>query len=168
MGAEAIPGAKAQPLLQGAPGAGADDPPAERLVGVIAGGARSEGSMDASDYPVPFGDPPIMRGRIDRAGGVVTVALTGEFDLAARRAFTAAITQIEATKPRGIVVNVQELSFMDSSGIHGLLGAHRRAEGSHSFAVVNGSGPAHRTLQLAGLDEVLVMVDDPEELPQQA
>ena len=114
--------------------------------------------MNASDYPVPFGDAPIMRGRIDRDGGVVTLSLVGEFDMAARESFRAALMAIEATKPRGIVVNVQELSFMDSSGVHGLWGAHRRAEGSHSFAVLNGSGPAHRMLQIAGLEGVLVMI----------
>ena len=96
-----------------------------------------------------------MRGRIDRDADVVTLTLAGEFDLVARDAFTVTVTQIEATRPRAIVVNLTELDFMDLSGIHGLLGAHRRAEGSHAFAVLDGSGPAHRTIRLVGLEGLL-------------
>ena len=106
-----------------------------------------------------------MSGRIDRVDDVVTLTLTGEFDLASEKAFTATMTVIEATNPRQIVVNVQELAFMDATGAKGLLEAHRRAAGAHSFAVLNGSGPAHRLIQLVGLDELLLMVDRPSELP---
>ena len=117
------------------------------------------------DFPIRFGQKAIMRGRLDRADGVVTLALAGEFDLASRDAFAAAMAEIEASKPRGIVVNVQGLTFMDSTGIKGLYEADRRAGGAHTFAVLNGSGPAHRVLQMVGLDRVLLMVDHPSALP---
>ncbi len=106
-----------------------------------------------------------MRGRLDRASGFATLTLAGEFDLASRDAFTAAMMEIEGSKPRGIVVNVQGLTFMDSTGIKCLYEADRRAAGAHSFAVLNGSGPAHRALQLVGLDRVLLMVDRLSQLP---
>jgi anti-sigma B factor antagonist len=131
-------------------------------------GRQASGTADMSvsaEYPLQFGEPPIMRGRLERVDDVVTLILDGEFDLVAIDAFTTTMIEIEATNPRGIVVNVQGLSFMDSTGIKGLVEAHRRASGAHSFAVLNGSGPAHRTLQLVGLDQVLVMVDDASELP---
>jgi anti-anti-sigma factor len=129
--------------------------------GVEASAARPE----ADEFPLAFGAPPLMRGRVDRVNEVVTLTLDGEFDLVAREAFRDAMETIEATNPRGIVVNVQGLSFMDSTGIQGLFDAHQRAAGARTFAILNGSGPAHRTLKLVGLDRVLTMVDRPSQLP---
>ncbi len=119
----------------------------------------------ADDFPMAFGTPPLMWGRIDRVGDTVILSLAGEFDLVARDAFAAALVAIEATDPLRIVVNVQGLTFMDSTGIKQLFDAHQRATGAHTFAVLNGSGPAHRTLELVGLDRVLIMVDNPSQLP---
>jgi anti-anti-sigma factor len=123
--------------------------------GDTAAAARSA----VGEFPLAFGAPPLMRGRVDRVGEVVTLTLDGEFDLVARDPFTDAMETIEAMHPRGIVVNVQGLSFMDCTGVNGLLDAHRRAAGAHTFAILNGSGPAHRMLKLVGLDRVLTVVD---------
>lgn len=105
-----------------------------------------------------------MRGRIDRDDDVVTLALEGEFDLAGASAFASTLAEIEATSPRAIVIDVQGLSFMGSTGIKALLAAHQRAAGVRSFAILNGSGPAHRALLLVGLDAHLLMVDHPSEV----
>lgn len=109
-----------------------------------------------------------MWGRVDHVDEVVILALVGEFDLVAAAAFAAAMIEIEATHPRVIVVNLQGLAFMDSTGVNGLVKAHERAAGKHGFAVLNGSGPAHRTLTLVGLDRYLLMIDDPSQLPDGA
>lgn len=122
--------------------------------------------LSGADYPLRLGSAGIMRGRIGRDGEVVTLALAGEFDLSGADAFAAALDEIEATRPHAIVIDVQGLSFMDSTGIKALLAAHRRAAGVRSFAILNGSGPAHRALTLAGLDGFLSMVDHPSELPE--
>jgi anti-sigma B factor antagonist len=121
--------------------------------------------MLSPGYPLKFGSPPIMRGRVRREGSTVNVDLVGEFDIASAPAFTTALKEIEATNPDGIVVNVQELGFLDSSGIRALVDAHRRAGGARSFAVLNGSGHAHRVLELVGLDNLLVVEDAAEETP---
>lgn len=138
-----------------------------RATGDQRASSASPGSEREPDYPVAFGQVSIMRGRLDRANGFATLSLAGEFDLASRDAFTAAMVEIEASKPRGIAVNVQGLTFMDSTGIKCLYEADQRAAGVHSFAVLNGSGPAHRALKLVGLDRVLLMVDHVSELPEQ-
>ena len=117
------------------------------------------------EYPMTFGSPPIMRGRMNRDGASVTLELRGEFDIATEPAFTSALIEIEATKPEAIVVNVQQLDFIDSTGIRGLVRAHERAGTSRSFAVLNGSGSAHRVLQLVGLDNLLVVGDADEPQP---
>lgn len=122
-------------------------------------------ALSAADYPLRLGAGGSMRGRAVREDDVVTFALTGEFDLAGSDAFCTALREIEATRPRAIVVDVQGLSFMDSTGIEALLAAHQRAAEVWCFAVLNGSGPAHRALSLVGLDESLLMLDHPSELP---
>ncbi|MBI2684285.1 MAG: STAS domain-containing protein [Actinobacteria bacterium] len=121
--------------------------------------------MSETDFPVAFGPSGVMRGRIDRTNAIVTLALTGEFDIASRDAFNVTMAEIESTSPRAIVVNVQDLTFIDSTGVRVLLEANRRAVGKdRSFAVLNGSGPAHTTLQLVGLGEIVTMIDHPSEL----
>ena len=114
------------------------------------------------DYPVKLG--PLLRARIDRDGNVVTLAFSGELDLAAADPLGDWLDEIEATAPRAIVVDLAALTFLDSSGARALLQAHDRARGSRSFAVVSGDGPAHRALALIGLDQVLAMVDSATDL----
>lgn len=115
-------------------------------------------------HPAGIHGTPVMYAQIDRRDDVVTVSLTGEFDLAGVDAFTAVLVELEATKPRAIAVDVKELSFIDSNGLRSLLNAHQRAAGSHTFAVLNGSGPAHRMLMMTGLNERLMMIDHAQEL----
>lgn len=79
--------------------------------------------------------------------------------------FAAALIDIEFTRPRAIVLDLDGLTFMDSTGLHSLLAAHERAAGSHLFGVLSGTGPAHRLITLAGLDSHLVMIDAPAAIP---
>jgi anti-anti-sigma factor len=116
-------------------------------------------------HPVAFGEHRIMRGCIEREGDVVRLALLGEFDMTAAADFAATLADIEATSPRAIVMDLAGLTFMDSTGLHALLGAHERAVGSHVFAVLNGTGSAHRLLALAGADAHLMMIDELSEIP---
>ncbi|HET6689341.1 MAG TPA: STAS domain-containing protein [Miltoncostaeaceae bacterium] len=109
-----------------------------------------------------------MRGRIEREGDVVRLALLGEFDMAAAGDFAATLADIEATRPRAIVMDLAGLSFMDSTGLHALLGAHERAVGSHVFAVLDGTGPAHRVLVLAGVAALLMVIGELSEIPADA
>jgi anti-anti-sigma factor len=140
----------------------------ERIVVQTTGGSGDDfvGASPSrpGGFPLAFGSSALMRGRIDRVDDTVTLTLIGEFDRLARDTFAAAMVAIEKTNPHRIVVNVQGLAFMDSTGTRQLFDAHRRASGVRTFAVLNGSGPAHRTLQLAGLDKVLIMVDNPSQL----
>lgn len=132
----------------------------------IAAAADMSGPSDRGEHPIPFGTAGLLWGRIDREPEAVTLALVGEFDLVSKDAFAAALAEIEATSPRAVIVDLQGLSFMDSTGINALLAAHTRGAGAHLFVVLNGSGPAHRALTIAGLDQHLVMIDDRSELPR--
>ena len=119
--------------------------------------------MQHPDAPRSFGS--ILRGGIEYGHGLATISLVGELDVAGVDQFGAAVREVEATRPRAIVVNLHALDFLGSSGMKALIEADARARGQHEFVVLNGSGPAHRALTLAGLDEVLTMVGSVDEAP---
>lgn len=80
------------------------------------------------------------------------VTLRGEIDLAAkdelRRRFENAITP-----GRRLVIDLTEVSFMDSSGIEALCVARRRAIRAGGSVLLRGPSPiVLRTLEIAGVD----------------
>jgi anti-anti-sigma factor len=65
-----------------------------------------------------------------------------------------------------IVLDLRALDFIDSSGLRVVVGAHRAAEdGSGRFTCVRGAigSTVHRIVEIAGIDGVIEMVDDPAE-----
>jgi anti-anti-sigma factor len=101
-----------------------------------------------------------------RRDGTVAVAVRGELDLATAPRFAAGL---EAAQDGAscVVVDLQAVEFMDSSGVRTLILAHRRAEAAGArLIVLNGSGPAHHTLTVTGADAYFEMADAVEELPE--
>lgn len=105
----------------------------------------------------------ILRGRVERTGGVTTLELSGELDMAGADPLADLLAEILAEEPAAILVDLTELTFLDSTGARLLYEEQRRA-GRRRFGILNGAGPVHRSLELMGLDRHLVMVDDAEEL----
>ena len=66
-----------------------------------------------------------------------------------------------------IVLDLRSLDFIDSSGLRVVVGAHRNAE-EHGGRFTCVRGPAgstvHRIVEIAGIDGVIEMVDDPAQL----
>ena len=85
----------------------------------------------------------------------VVVALAGECDLASRAALTAALAEA-VERASAVVVDLKALRFLDSSGLHGLVTAHRAArERGGRLHVVNAGGSVATVLAVTGLDELL-------------
>jgi anti-sigma B factor antagonist len=106
--------------------------------------------------------------RVEWRGDAVSLEFLGELDLWGRDEAAAALAQAAAAAPHIIVVNLQGLSFMGSTGLRCLLEAKLLADAAGvRMAIVNGSGPAHRLLELTRLGEVIEMVDDPAQLDPQ-
>jgi len=65
-----------------------------------------------------------------------------------------------------VVLDLRSLDFIDSSGLRVVVGAHRSAE-EHGgrFTCVRGTpgSTVHRIVEIAGIDGVIEMVDDPGE-----
>ena len=101
----------------------------------------------------------------ERSDGGVQVELKGELDLATAPKLDDELRRVEAAKPSLIVLDLQPLAFMDSSGLRSLLAADSRArEQGWRFVLVRGDDRVQRVLKITRLDERLDIVDDAETL----
>lgn len=94
----------------------------------------------------------------------VILALGGELDLSAAPQLAAEIARAESDPVRMILVlDVDSLSFVDSSGLRVILAAHERAlaDERRSFALTEGSRQVKRLLAIAGVEDHLVTLEDP-------
>lgn len=87
----------------------------------------------------------------------LTIRLNGELDHhAAREAMLSIDRWIEQTLPTKTVLDLEDLSFMDSSGIAVVIRAKRRMETlGGSLTVINIPRQAARVLETAGLGKFL-------------
>jgi anti-sigma B factor antagonist len=96
---------------------------------------------------------------VERCDTVTTVAVSGELDLATAPELSAAVAQHHDAKL--LVLDLTAVTFIDSSGVRGLIEADRSCAGSGSrLAVLAGEGPVRRMLDLCGLDGRLALVAD--------
>jgi anti-sigma B factor antagonist len=97
-------------------------------------------------------------------GRTTTVTAIGELDLVSSPTLDAELERVTGSDCDAIVVDLRPLAFMDSTGLHVLVNGHNRAHDSgRAFAVIRGSEQVDRLLTLTGVDEVLRIVDSPEQ-----
>jgi anti-sigma B factor antagonist len=91
------------------------------------------------------------------AGDDTTIVSTaGELDFATRDDLTGLLASIEELGTATLVLDMRELSFIDSAGLHVLVSAHRRAlTGGWTFQIICAPGPVWRALTLSGLTNEL-------------
>src|SRR4051794_15033381 len=100
---------------------------------------------------------------IDELGpGTVRIALHGELDLAHAYTFDEELRQVEADRPTCVVLDLRELTFLDSCGLSRLLAARRRARrAGHRLLLVRGSAAVQRVFALTAVGEGVEMVSEP-------
>lgn len=91
--------------------------------------------------------------------GCLTVALTGEIDHHRAKAYIQAIGgKIEAYTPDICVLDFQEVSFVDSSGIAVVINALRAMAQIEGKLVITGLAPQPmRVFQASGIDKLVEM-----------
>ncbi|MFA5884688.1 MAG: STAS domain-containing protein [Acidimicrobiia bacterium] len=97
---------------------------------------------------------------VERDGATGTVVARGEIDLASSPEFREAIHGLVDDGVRRLVIDLDAVSFIDSSGLGVLVGALKRVQeqGEDGGLVLRGlSGPALRVFEIAGLDQVFVL-----------
>jgi anti-sigma B factor antagonist len=98
-------------------------------------------------------------------GAATVLILTGELDLVSGPRLAEALRRVEDSDAELLVLDLRELEFMDSTGLHLLVKAQQMAERSgRRLALVRGGEQVQRLLSLTGLAELLTIVDAPEEL----
>jgi anti-sigma B factor antagonist len=95
-----------------------------------------------------------------RSNGQAVVAVRGELDFyTAPRLWEAIDAAISAT-PHELVIDLSDVSFVDSSGLSVLVRAHKRLRPIAGTVVVRGAGDqVYKALELTKLTKVLVVED---------
>jgi anti-anti-sigma factor len=95
----------------------------------------------------------------------VVLELHGELDLLAAPELEAAIERVEATLPAIIVLDLQDLQFVDSAGLRVILAANERSQHqAWDFALTPGSEQVQRLFAIAGIGDHLRIIASPDEL----
>lgn len=106
---------------------------------------------------------------VTQHSAAVVLHLSGELDVATAPALDAELERLGAPQAQVIVLDLRELTFMDSTGLRAVLGAHDRiSEAGSRFGVVRGPKQVERLLSLTRMSERLEIVDRPEELLDRA
>ncbi len=92
-----------------------------------------------------------------------TVAsLSGEIDLSALGPLEEALAHVLEAPPSRLVLDLREVSFLDSSGLRLILRLDRsQREAGSSLTVVRGGRRVERVFELTGAAEHLDVVEDP-------
>jgi len=97
----------------------------------------------------------------------VLVALRGELDLVTVSKVAEVLDGLDprADGVRHVVLDLRGLTFMDLTGLHELIRQNEFARSNrHNLAVVRGTDAIQRVLELTGVEDMLVIVDDPDDL----
>ena len=95
------------------------------------------------------------------------VALRGELDLLTVSKVAEVLDGLEPRTDglRHVVLDLRDLSFMDVLGLKELIRQNEFARSNrHNLAVVRGTAAIQRVLELTGVEDMLVLVDDPDDL----
>lgn len=94
----------------------------------------------------------------------IVLALHGELDLVGAPLLQSEIEAAAVEQAPMIVLDLEDLQFIDSSGLRVILSAHERArERGQTFALTRGSQQVQRLLSIAGVSGHLTVLASPDE-----
>jgi anti-sigma B factor antagonist len=98
------------------------------------------------------------------AGATTRIVLRGELDLATVAQLDQAIHEAHGRGARQLLLDLRELQFIDSTGLHAFvrIDAGARTNG-HNVSFVEGQPQVQHVLALTGLDDRFVFVKAPED-----
>lgn len=95
----------------------------------------------------------------------VVLGLHGELDLLGAPLLEEEIEKAETEAPAIVVLDLQDLQFVDSAGLRVILAAHERSrQQGKELALTPGSEQVQRLFTIAGVDEHLRIIGSPDEL----
>lgn len=91
--------------------------------------------------------------------GDIRLALSGELDIATVPHLEDALAAAEDARDGQLTLDLSDLSFIDSTGLRGILQLHARAEREEwSLVVVPGPAAVQRVFELTGTEQILNFV----------
>lgn len=94
--------------------------------------------------------------------GARTLVLSGELDLASRPLFDRALLSVEHRRASALVLDLSDVTFMDSTGLHGVLAAKSAcAKNGCKLLLVRGSSQVQRLFELTGVLDDLPFEGEP-------
>ncbi len=100
--------------------------------------------------------------KIEQRGDAVHFVMSGELDISTAQRLEDDLKRIEADRPATTVLDLQQLSFMDSTGLRLLIMADARARAEdRRLVIVQGNEMVQRVMRLTRLDERLTIVEEP-------
>ena len=98
-------------------------------------------------------------------GDIPVLSVSGELDMAVVGQVEQALVPVEARRPPVLLLDLRDLTFMDSSGLRLVLEADIRARrDGRRLVVVRGPDPVHRVFTVTALDKRLKFVADPADI----
>ena len=102
--------------------------------------------------------------RIVHSGPATHIHPAGELDIATTPALEQAIVAATTERGAALVLDLRELTFMDSTGLRALAQANARAGDSGiALSIIRGPRQIERVLEISGLGAMLPLVDAPPE-----
>jgi anti-sigma B factor antagonist len=96
---------------------------------------------------------------VDRRDGAVVLSLTGEIDLYNAEEVRAALLDACAGEPRTLVVDLEEVRFIDSTALGVLIEARSRMADRGGFRLAAPGFETRRALEVSGLDRHFIVHD---------
>lgn len=115
-----------------------------------------------------MGDAGTLTVDVDREGHVTVIHVTGEVDLATAPTLDEALNDLE-NEGRPLIVDLSDVSFLDSSGLSVLVKARQRLEkpdGANGLRLVVTRPVIRRVFEVTGLAEVFVLCATVDEATQ--
>jgi anti-anti-sigma factor len=92
---------------------------------------------------------------------LVQISLRGELDLSTVGRVQDELQRVEGNGPPVLVLDLSQLTFLDSTGLRCVVRADERArEAGRRFVIVKGPEAVQRVFSITRLDERLDLVDD--------
>jgi anti-anti-sigma factor len=94
--------------------------------------------------------------QVEKNGGEIKIAPAGELDLGTAPELEARLAAATADGCKALVLDLQRLTFIDSSGVRLVAAWAKRARGDGlDFHLVRGTAHVHRVFELTGLAKTL-------------
>jgi anti-sigma B factor antagonist len=99
-------------------------------------------------------DPPMLTVSDEVVGDTRVVRCSGEIDMATVPTLREEISRLQIDGPPRLVVDLTEITFIDSLGLGALVGAHKRARVLQGSLAIIPSAATQRVLTATALDRV--------------